>query len=184
VHVNVTFVPIDIRGRDRAEFVRFLTRSDFPFHVVSHPEPDRVEAAIDAGRYDAPDHEPLWIEEDEAGRVGIAVLEDLTDATPLFDLRLASRYRGHGIGGAAVSALATRVFMSMPNVFRFEGQTREDNVVMRKAFLRAGFVKEAHYREAWLVEGGTALASVAYAILHRDWETGTTTPVDWADSPN
>jgi RimJ/RimL family protein N-acetyltransferase len=69
----------------------------------------------------------------------------------------------------------------MPQATRFEGQTREDNIAMRRTFLRAGFVKEAHYRDGWPVEGGPALASVAYAILRRDWEQGTTTPVDWDD---
>ena len=52
---------------------------------------------------------------------------------------------------------------------------------MRKTFMRAGFVKEAHYREAWPVENGPPLASVAYSILRRDWQTGRTTPVEWND---
>lgn len=69
----------------------------------------------------------------------------------------------------------------MPPVNRFEGQTREDNIAMRKIFLRCGFLKEAHYREAWPVLAGAALASVAYAILRRDWETGTTTGFTWED---
>jgi hypothetical protein len=43
------------------------------------------------------------------------------------------------------------------------------------------WVKEAHYRESWPVEGGPALASVAYAVLRRDWETGTTTTFVWDD---
>lgn len=158
-----------------------MTRSDFPFHVVSHPIETDVEAAIDSGRYDGPDHEPLWVEEQESGRIGVAILEDLTDAAPLFDLRLATRYRGIGIGSAALAELTTRVFETMPNVNRFEGQTREDNLAMRKAFLRAGFVKEAHYREGWPVQGGEPLASVAYAILRRDWASGTTTTFRWED---
>lgn len=179
--MHITFVPIDIRGRDRSEFVRFMTRSDFPFHVNPHPEADWVEAQIDSGRYDAPDHEPLWVEEAESGRIGIAVLDDLTDGTPLFDLRLATRYRGLGIGSAALVALTARVFKTLPTVNRFEGQTREDNLAMRKAFLRSGFVKEAHYREGWPVQGGPALASVAYAILRRDWVSGQTTTFEWED---
>ena len=46
---------------------------------------------------------------------------------------------------------------------------------MRKTFLRSGFLKEARYREGWPVTGSPPLASVAYAILRRDWETGETT---------
>jgi RimJ/RimL family protein N-acetyltransferase len=69
----------------------------------------------------------------------------------------------------------------MPKVNRFEGQTREDNVAMRRIFLRCGWVKEAHYRESWPVDDGRAIASVAYAVLRRDWETGSTTTFDWED---
>jgi RimJ/RimL family protein N-acetyltransferase len=66
---------------------------------------------------------------------------------------------------------------------RFEGQTREDNIAMRKVFVRSGWVKEAHYRQAWPVDGSEPKASIAYGILRCDWETGTTTPVDWDDLP-
>ena len=73
------------------------------------------------------------------------------------------------------------VFGTMPDVHRFEGQTREDNVAMRRTFLRCGWLKEAHYREGWPVDGGEPLASVAYAILRRDWRSGTTTTFVWED---
>ena len=45
-----------------------------------------------------------------------------------------------------LKALTTHVFTTMHAVNRFEGQTREDNVAMRKTFLHTGFVKEAHRR--------------------------------------
>jgi RimJ/RimL family protein N-acetyltransferase len=86
-------------------------------------------------------------------------------------------------GAEVLKALTTHVFTTMLAVNRFEGQTREDNVAMRKTFVRTGFVKEAHYREVWPVENGPALASVAYSILRRDWQTGRTTPVAWTDLP-
>lgn len=69
----------------------------------------------------------------------------------------------------------------MPKVNRFEGQTREDNIAMRKTFVRCGWLKEAHYREGWPVDEGSPLASIAYGILRRDWETGQTTLFDWDD---
>ena len=75
------------------------------------------------------------------------------------------------------------VARTMPAVNRFDGQTREDNVAMRRTFVRCGWVKEAHYREGWPVDGGTPLASVAYGILRRDWESGQTTTFDWDDLP-
>ena len=60
---------------------------------------------------------------------------------------------------------------------------REGNVAMRRVFVRAGFVKEAHYREAWPSDGGPPLASIGYGILRRDWASGGTTPLTWDDEP-
>jgi len=178
--MSVTFAPIDVRGADRGALTRFLTRDSFPFHVVAEPSEDKVAASIDAGYYEG-DRAALWVDHAEHGRIAIAVLEDLGDPTPMFDLRLATRYRGRGLGVPILQALTTHVFESFPSVNRFEGQTREDNLAMRKTFLRAGFLKEAHYREGWPVDGGEPLASVAYAILRRDWASGTPTPFVWED---
>jgi RimJ/RimL family protein N-acetyltransferase len=179
--MTISLLPIDIRGRERGEFVRFMTRSVFEFHAIPRPLEARVEEAIDAGRYDGADHEAFWIDTDEHGRVGIAVLDGLTDAAPRFDLRFATRYRGLGLGTAALVALTKHVFETRGRVTRFEGQTRDDNLAMRRVFLKAGFVKEAHLRDAWPVEEGEPRATVAYAILRRDWQTGATTPVVWDD---
>jgi RimJ/RimL family protein N-acetyltransferase len=52
---------------------------------------------------------------------------------------------------------------------------------MRKTFLRCGWLKEAHYREGWPVDGGAPVASVAYSIIRRDWQTGQTTTFIWED---
>ena len=49
---------------------------------------------------------------------------------------------------------------------------------MRKTFLRAGFLKEAHYRLAWPTNDGGRVASIAYSILRQDWENGTLTHFD------
>ena len=103
--------------------------------------------------------------------------EALTDPTPLFDLRVAERFRGRGLGVEILTALTRHVFETMPDVDRFEGQTRVDNSPMLRTFQRAGWVKEAHYRRGWPVDGGEPLASVAYAMLRQDWASGTTTPV-------
>ena len=169
---TVRLTPLDPRGADRAALVDLLTGNHFPFHVVPCPAREAVERAIDAGRYDDDDHAGFWIDVTGHGRVGLAVLEDLTDDAPLFDLRLAEAFRGRGLAAPV-----------LPRVDRFEGQTREDNVAMRRTFRRCQFVKEAHYRDGWPVEGGAPVASVAYAILRRDWSSGTTTPVPWDDVP-
>jgi RimJ/RimL family protein N-acetyltransferase len=52
---------------------------------------------------------------------------------------------------------------------------------MRKTFRAAGFVKEAHYRQAWPDDRGVNHDAVAYAILRHDWSTGQQTPVCWDD---
>lgn len=177
----VSFTPIDVRGPDRDELVRFMTGSRFPFHIVAEPTAEQVSRAIDEGRYDGPEHAAYWVVEADAGRIGLAVLDDLTDPTPMFDLRLAERYRGQQRGVGVLRGLTTLVFELAPHANRFEGHTREDNIAMRKTFLRAGFLKEAHYREGWPQPGGIPLASVAYAILRRDWSTGEVTAFDWDD---
>ena len=169
------------READREDLLAFLTSNTFPFHVMSRRSREQVTAAIDDGAFDGPATQSFWLEHVEWGRIGLLRLEDLEDPTPLLDLRLAEQFRGRGLGAAALRAATRHVFEQFPAVTRFEGQTREDNLAMRRTFERCGWVLEAHYREAWPVEGGAPLASVAYAILRRDWETGTSTPVPWED---
>ena len=175
--MTITFTPADPTGNDRAALIALLTQNAWPFHMRPHPTAHDVKDAIDAGAWNDEDNTTFWIDHAEHGRVGLVRLEDLTDPTPLFDLRVAERFRGRGLGAQILAALTRHVFETMPAVDRFEGQTREDNIPMLRAFRRAGWVKEAHYRRGWPVEGGEPLASVAYAVLRQDWETGTTTPV-------
>lgn len=124
------------------------------------------------------------LDEPTVGSLGFARLQDLYDGTPIFDLRLAQMHRGRGWGTQALQSLTDVVFFESPEVNRFEGVTRADNVPMRRAFLRVGFVKEAHYRQAWPTQAGELLDSVAYAILRQDWEGGKTTPLNWEDMPS
>jgi RimJ/RimL family protein N-acetyltransferase len=79
---------------------------------------------------------------------------DLSERTPMFDLRLRAQFRGKGIRGQALRWLTAYLFTELPAIRRVEGNTRQDNRAMRRVFQRAGYVKEAHYREAWPVEGG------------------------------
>jgi len=71
------------------------------------------------------------------------------------------------------------IFENYPDIRRIEGQTREDNVPMRKVFNRAGYAKEAYYRLASPTEDGGRVASIAYGILREDWQSGNLTPVQW-----
>ena len=53
---------------------------------------------------------------------------------------------------------------------RLAGETRVDNVAMRRVFERCGWVREAHYRQSWPTEDGSWTDSVGYAILRDDWQ--------------
>ncbi|MFT0846380.1 hypothetical protein VR010_01335 [Actinomycetaceae bacterium L2_0104] len=46
------------------------------------------------GNYSDADNQAYWLEERSQGRIGVVVLEDLSDDTPLFDLRLSEAMRG------------------------------------------------------------------------------------------
>jgi len=127
-------------------------------------------------------HRTLWIVSDDR-RLGVLRLDDISDNAPLFDIRLAEEVRGRGIGQAALRVATQLVFTDYPKVERFEGQTREDNIAMRRVFERNGWTKEAHYRRAWPVPGGAPVASIAYAILRREWQTGDRVPLVWNDLP-
>ena len=160
-----------------------MTSHSFPFHAGGTPTREQVEQRIAAGAYRDEDNDSYWINHDVHGRIGYLRFKDLGDNAPMFDLRLESGWRGQGLAAPVLRAAADHVFTTMPAVRRFEGQTRQDNVAMRRTFLRCGWLKEAHYREGWPVPGGEPLASVAYAILRRDWASGVTTPLVWDDLP-
>jgi RimJ/RimL family protein N-acetyltransferase len=173
---EVRLVPVDVDAE--ADGIRaFLTGNAFPFHVRPRPTVADVDARIADGDFAGPEHAALWVEVTGSGRVGLVVLDDLEDPGVLFDLRLAESARGRGLGVPVVRAMTAHVFRAYPHVTRFEAQTRDDNRPMRRVLVRAGFVKEAHYRDGWPVEGEEPRASVGYAVLRRDHETGTTTPV-------
>ncbi|TLP79833.1 GNAT family N-acetyltransferase [Nesterenkonia sphaerica] len=190
---EISFVPLRPEDDDDAAALSdFLTAQRYPFHVSPELRPEHVRSGLREGRYgrnpghyatDAAaetDHRGWWVWADSI-RLGVVVLEDLTEGAPLFDLRLAEAHRGRGWGPAVLQGLTRVVFETYPEVDRLEGQTREDNIAMRKVFLRAGFIKEAHYRRGWPVEGQESVASVAYAILRQDWVSGQTTTFQWED---
>ena len=87
--MTISFVPIDVRSSDKADFVEFLVGNSFPFHVHSHSSAEKISTAIDRGSDDGDDHAALWIDDDIRGRLGVVILEDLADGGPMFDLRLA-----------------------------------------------------------------------------------------------
>lgn len=165
---------------DADSLVAFLTGDTWPFHGSPAVSADLARRWIEAGRYHSDDSRAFWVTAD--GEVaGLIRLMDLRDSTPVFDLRLRAQWRGRGIGGQALCWLTAYLFTELPAIQRVQGTTRQDNRAMRWAFQRAGYVKEAHYRDAWPVDGGEIYDAVGYAILRRDWLAGTTTVPEWHD---
>ena len=182
---TVEIHPLDATS-DVEAIVAFLSSNLLPFHGRSSWSEEDARAWVLAGHYWSDHSVGYWVLMDGA-RIGIAVLENIEDiaggGAPLFDLRLGEQHRGRGLGEPVLRALTTSVFEQYPTLRRFEGQTREDNIAMRKVFVRSGWVKEAHYRQGWPVEGFEPKGSIAYGVLRSDWAAGTVTPVEWDDLP-
>jgi RimJ/RimL family protein N-acetyltransferase len=176
--VEIAYRPVEPADADT--LVAFLTGDRWPFHGSPVLTADQARRWVAAGRYFGADSRSFWISADGAD-AGLIRLMDLSDSTPVFDLRLAARFRGRGIGGQALRWLTSYLFTEFPAIRRVEGHTRQDNQAMRRTFQRAGYVKEAHHRDAWPVDGGDVYDAVGYAITRRDWLAGTSTPPQWHD---
>lgn len=163
---------VDAGGRDRDALTAFLTGNVFPFHVRERLDATQVTADIDAGRWGDDRTEAFWIDDDERGRLGLVRLEDLDDPTAMIDLRLAERWRGHGVGAEVLPLAVEHAFRMHAGLVRVEGHTREDNMAMRRTFEKSGWVREGWFRDGWPVVGAPPLASVAYAVLRREWAGG------------
>ena len=153
----------------------FLIADTWPFHGTVQHTPESVAESVAGGAYEAPDNDPHWIWEGEE-RVGLVVLRELDDPTPILDLRLASSARGQGRGGQVLAWLAGQVF-ERHDKHRLEGHTRADNVAMRKCFERNGWTQEAHYRKAWPGPAETWHDATTYTLLRSEWAGGAKVPV-------
>lgn len=166
---------------EQEPLIQFLTTNVWPYHVNSHPGRELIEKAIEEGGYESDDVKTFWVENTEGEKVGIVQLYDLQDEIPIFDLRIAEKYREQGYGLQALRLVSEYVF-KLPGKIRLEGHTRQDNVAMRKTFERVGFVKEAHFRKAWYVpKEGEYYDAITYGITREDFLSGVKTPVCWDD---
>ncbi len=167
---------------EQEQLIHFMTTNSWPFHGNSHPGRGLIEKAIEEGGYESDEVKTFWVENDELDKVGIVKIHDLQDEIPLFDLRIADMSRGNGYGPKALRLVAEYVFGLHGKKIRLEGHTRQDNLAMRKTFERAGFVKEAHLRNAWFSpKENSYYDAVTYGITREDFDAGTTTPVVWED---
>jgi len=161
--------------------VGFLTGNDWPFHPEPRLEPAVVLRRLGDGVFESSGDRECWWVVRSGERVGLVVVFDLADPTPMFDLRIAAGSRGRGYGTVTVRWLTSRIFSTWADKDRVEATTRADNWAMRSVLTRCGYAKEAHYRQAWSGHDG-ACDAVGYAILRSDWETGMATAVNWDDS--
>ncbi len=167
---------------EQEQLIHFMTTNSWPFHGNSDPARELIEKAIEEGGYESDEVKTFWVENDELDKVGIVKIHDLQDDIPLFDLRIADMSRGYGYGPKALRLVAEYVFGLHGKKIRLEGHTRQDNLAMRKTFERAGFVKEAHLRNAWFSpKENSYYDAVTYGITREDFDAGTTTPVVWED---
>jgi RimJ/RimL family protein N-acetyltransferase len=149
---------------------RFLSASEWPFHVEQSVNENWVRGRIEAGHIFGRGSRSFWIRGDEAEPLGFARVFDLEDLTPLLDLRLATYARGRGIGTLSLRGLTTWLFSEYPEAGRLGGYTRHDNVAMRRVFEKCGFSLEAQHRRAWRVLGASPVDAVGYAILREEAE--------------
>jgi RimJ/RimL family protein N-acetyltransferase len=165
--------------RDWDALVDLLTTETWPHRVKPVMTEEHVRKEMSHGHYVSGRSLAFLIERD-GDVVGLVAAHEIDDehSDPQLDFRVRERARGHGVGAAALAHITAEVFARLPKVNRIEGQTRRDNVAMRMVFTRGGYVQEAVYRRAWPGEGGP-YDGIGYAILRADWESGTTTPVDW-----
>ena len=164
-----------------SELVAFLSASAWPFHSDVMLDASAVWSLIGAGVYEnSASSKTFWVIDNDS-RVGLVRLFDLTDPTPMFDIRVAETARRRGYGQQTVRWLTAHIFEDHPSTHRVEANTRQDNWAMRRVLEKCGYAKEAHYRQAWPTTDGL-YDSVGYAILRSDWATGSVTRPDWADS--
>lgn len=167
---------------EQEQLIHFLTTNTWPYHGNTHPARHLIEKTIEEGGYQSDEVKTFWVENDKQEKVGIVKLYDLRDEIPMFDLRIADLYRGYGYGPAALQLVVDYVFELPAKKIRLEGHTRQDNLAMRKTFERAGFVKEAHLRNAWFSpKENSYYDAVTYGITREDYQGGVTTPVVWED---
>jgi len=174
---NVTFTRVG--DEEATVLAAWLAEETWPFHARNRWTPDAALDAIRSGNFSGT-NPTYWVELAGDGRVGIVHYRYLEDVSPDTDFRLRAAFRGRGLGTRMVEWAAEHLFTTTDK-HRLAGEARVDNVPMRRAFRRCGWVKEAHYRQSWPTEDGGWSDSVGYAILRDDWSVGRTTPVPWEE---
>lgn len=147
---------------------RFLAASDWPYHHEAQVDASWVRARVESGQFFGGDSKSFWIREaglNQEEPIAFVRVFDLSDVTPLLDLRVARAARGRGLGTLALRGVTAWFFSEYAEAERLGGYTRFDNVAMRRVFEKCGFAQEAHHRRAWRVAGAEPVDCVGYAVL-------------------
>lgn len=161
--------------------VEFLTSDTWDFHGVPNPTPEKIRSDYKNQVYSGNNSKTFWVILDPNIKVGIIRLYDLQDNTPLFDIRILSKYKGIGIGTTTINFIINYIFNNFSDTNRIEGNTRQDNYAMRCVFHKCGFAKEAHYRKSWEGKNRKLYDAIGYGITKEDWQNRKITPVNWDD---
>lgn len=163
------------------DLVGFLTSEAWEFYGVPNPKEERIRENYNNQFYTGEENKSFWITTEEDKKIGFIRVYDFQDSTPLIDIRISSNYKGQGIGTKALTWVVDYIFNNYHDKERIEGNTRRDNYGMRCVFYKCGFVKEAHYRNAWKDSNGKNYDAIGYGITREDWIKGEKSPVEWND---
>jgi RimJ/RimL family protein N-acetyltransferase len=127
--------------RDREALVDLLISEEWTHRTRPLISRANVLEELERGYYAGDDVITVIIELDGEA-VGMVRADCLAEAgqDPQLDFRLRERVRGRGIGLAALRHITETIFSRHPAKQRIEGQTRRDNLAMRKVFARGGYV--------------------------------------------
>ncbi len=162
---SLAFTPFHAEEADA--LAAWLAADTWPFHARVRWTPSAALESIRAGDFSGT-NPTYWVELEGSGRVGIVHYRYLEDVSPDGDFRLLSAHRGRGLGTRMVEWAAEHLFTTTSK-HRLAGETRVDNLAMRRVFQHCGWVEEARYRQSWPTEDGGWSDSVGYAILRDDW---------------
>jgi RimJ/RimL family protein N-acetyltransferase len=156
---------------DVTPLAQFLTASEWPYHHEPRVDESWVRARLESGYFFGDDAKSFLVRDDAERLLAFGRIFDLSDITPLVDVRVAAAARSRGVGTLALRGLTAWLFSEYPEAERLGGYTRHDNAPMRRVFDKCGFLQEAHHRRAWRVSGGTTVDCVGYAILRAEAES-------------
>lgn len=168
-----------IEKSDSESLAIWLSNDKWPYFLGHTQTKEEVLKRIEEGSFFSDGDLNFWIQDSNEELVGLIEIYQLDDLAPMFSIRFKSKFRGMGLGKPALDWLTRYIFENYPDKRRIEGQTREDNIPMRKVFNKCGYVKEAYYRQASPTESGGRVASIAYGVLREDWQSNSITPVQW-----